>query len=104
MSEVSHLVVQSKGTTKGSIQTIFNDGADSITDPKIIANNFNNFFLNIGPTLASKLSSNCSFNKYLDPSMRITNSMFLCPVDEGEILKVSYSCLKPNKAACCKQL
>ena len=78
---------------------MFKEGASSVTDPKTIANNFNNCFVNRGPTLASKIYSNNSFNKYLDPTKYITSSMFLYPVVEEEVLKVSNSCLKPNKSA-----
>jgi hypothetical protein len=67
-----------------------------ISDPKQIANKFNNFFINIGPDLAKKITPvSENFGKFLPP--KNTNSIFLKPTDNLEIkeiilgLKNSYS-------------
>ena len=63
-----------------------------ITDPKSIADGFNNYFVNIGPTLASKIpENNLSHKQFLPDS--IEPSLFLKPTNELEIKNVN-SCLK----------
>ena len=63
-----------------------------ITDPKSIADGFNNYFVNIGPTLASKIpENNLSHGQFLPDS--IEPSLFLKPTTELEIKNV-ISCLK----------
>ena len=58
-----------------------------ISDPVNIANCFNNYFVNIGPTLASKLrKENISHRDFLPE--RTTASLFLEPTDEVEIKKI----------------
>ena len=53
-----------------------------------IGNGFNNFFVNVGPTLAKKIkpSEKGSIHDYLD--QRNVNSMFLNPVTEEEVYKI----------------
>ena len=60
---------------------------DHITDPNIIASHFNNFFVNIGPKLASKIHHDGKhFYEYLtDP---LSTSMYLAPVVEMDIIKI----------------
>ena len=63
-----------------------------ITDPKSIADGFNNYFVNIDPTLASKIpENNLSHRQFLPDS--IEPSLFLKPTNELEIKNV-ISCLK----------
>ena len=63
-----------------------------ITDPKSFADGFNNYFVNIGPTLASKIpESNLSHRQFLPDS--IEPSLFLKPTNELEIKNV-ISCFK----------
>ena len=58
-----------------------------LSDPVNIANCFNNYFINIGPTLASKLpKENISHRDFLPE--RTTASLFLEPTDEVEIKKI----------------
>ena len=62
------------------------------TDPKPIADGFNNYFVNIGPTLASQISdNNISHRQFLSDSIK--PSLFLKPTNETEIKQV-ISCLK----------
>ena len=58
------------------------------TDPKIIANTFNDFFSEIGEKLASKFSNQNSseYKKYLGSP--IPHSMFLYSITEAEIINV----------------
>ena len=61
-----------------------------ITDKKEIATRFNNFFVNIGPSLAAKITGNIpDFNKYLPDAN--PNSIFLQPVTTDEISKTTVS-------------
>ena len=63
-----------------------------ITDPKTIANGFNNYFVIIGPMLASKIpDNNVSHRQFLSDSIK--PSLFLKPTNETEIKQV-ISCLK----------
>ena len=56
-------------------------------NPKLIADKFNEFFTNIGPSLASKIpASNISFRNFL--SSHSTQSMFLKPVSSEELNKI----------------
>ena len=54
-------------------------------DPKNIANEFNNYFVNIGPNLASKISltAQSSYMKYLYDNPN--QAMFIVTVDEHEM-------------------
>ena len=58
-----------------------------ITDPKEIANGFNDYFVNIGPGLASKINTSAtSYQSYLPESFN--SSFFLQPTCENEIKKL----------------
>ena len=76
--------------------TIVHNGK-SISDKSEIANCFNNFFVNIGPSLASKIksSSNKSFSDFMKPN--ICNSFFLQPTCEEEIVNIT-SMFKSKKS------
>ena len=63
------------------------DGSHADNDDKTIADNFNKFFVNVGPSLASKIpSNNTDPLSYMNP--RNPNSIFLAPVDKAEIVKI----------------
>ena len=68
----------------------FFKGADGnkITDPKEIANNFNDFFTNIGNKLADKITP--PDNNYVSPlkSKNQQSSIFLNPTNPEEIIKI----------------
>ena len=53
-----------------------------------IANCFNDFFINIGPSLAKKIQTcqNSDYTQFLGNS--IANSMYINPVSDDEIVKV----------------
>jgi len=68
-----------------------------ITDPTIIANEFNDFFVNVGPTLASQIhNSGKNYYEYLN--VPCPNSMFSKPIVESEILKI-INAFDQNKSA-----
>ena len=57
------------------------------SEPQKIANTLNNFFVNIGPELASKLNpSENSYESYMQNRNR--NSFFLSPTGPVEVMKV----------------
>ena len=84
-------VINSKKTQ--SCQTKFTHNDKTISDPKEISNNFNNFFANIGSCLASKIdNTNCSPISFLNS--RNNSTFFLTPTNSNEVLKI-LSKLKP---------
>ena len=69
-----------------------------ITDKNVIADQFNNFFINIGPNLASKIpKSSKTYKDFLPPTN--LNSIYLEPVTEVEIKKITKS-LKNGAPGC----
>lgn len=56
-----------KNKTKSQLPNYFNINGDHISEPKVIADNFNSFFVNIGPNLANNIDINNkpSFESYL---------------------------------------
>ena len=69
-----------------------------ITDKYVIANNFNDFFINIGPTLSSKIKpdSKASYKYFLKNK---TNHVFnIQTIDRTIVLKTINDL--PNKASC----
>ena len=76
-------VINKKKRSTVSSKFIVNNSV--ITDKKSVANGFNTFFTNIGPTLANNIpSSNLSANNYIRQG-RLNDSIFLNPTSEGEI-------------------
>ena len=72
---------------KKEIPNVMTDNDQDINDPTKIANCFNNFFTNIGPTLASTININVgNFTDYLPK--RNMNSLFFTPTNENEILNI----------------
>ena len=66
------------------------------SDSNVIADSFNEFFVNIGSSLASKIqSTDTDFKEYL-PNASV-KSMFLSPTDEHEICQI-VNTFKGNKA------
>ncbi|CAB4026300.1 Hypothetical predicted protein, partial [Paramuricea clavata] len=67
-----------------------------INNPKEIANNFNEFFSNIGPNLAKQFDKNSNdFKKYLNTNY--VNSVFITEIKTSEVLEIMRQ-LKPNKS------
>ena len=62
----------------------FTSGKNTITDPKTIANAFNNYFANVGATLASKIpDQGVDFSVYMPPANEY--SLFLTPASENGV-------------------
>ena len=79
-------IVTLKSKSKTSPKSLNIDG-NCITNEKIIAENFNNFFVEIGSNLASKIpKAKKPFNVYL--KNKLVNSFVLNPVDESEVVKL----------------
>ena len=71
---------------------------NKITDSKKIANNFNEFFTNIGTKLANKISSPDS--NYVSPIQpkNQQNSIFLNPTNPDEIVKITKNLKTSNSS------
>ena len=83
------------GTNLNSTPKCFENGLNNESDPEKITNMFNYFFVNIGPSLASKISLQTDFKQYLDMPCHIT--LFLRLTDHQEIITIVKS-LKPNSS------
>ena len=78
--------VINKGT-KGKLPKLFRDGEKEVTNPKDIADRFNKFFTNIGPTLAKSIPKSSSLpQKYLNE--KIKESVLFSPVLENEVKNI----------------
>lgn len=68
-----------------------------IEEPLNISNEFNKYFVNVGPQLASRIvnNKNCTFDKYL--SNKCEHSMFIDPTTEHEV-ETEINSLKRNKS------
>ena len=77
-----------KKKTKGTTYPAeFSNNGATISGNKNIANSFNNFFVNVGPSLANNIPrSNDVFTRYL--SDKVEDTLFLKPVTEEEIIKL----------------
>ena len=87
-----------KGNKSSTQSKLLNKEGHYITDPQSIANEFNDYFVNIGPKLASTISnsSKTSYCDYLhDP---LNNNMYMKPVVSEEIKKIICK-FDPNKSA-----
>ena len=73
------------------------DSGTTITDPVIISNEFNDFFVNVGPKLASEIH-NMGKNYYDYMQSPFTKSIFMKPIVESEITKI-ISKFDQNKSA-----
>ena len=77
--------VLNKNHTK-NVQSTFSANGKIISDKKEIAENFNNFFVNIGPTLSNKIPfTEGNIHDYLT---RTQNELFLAPVNKDEITEI----------------
>ena len=91
--KVWEIIKQVLNRKKGlKIHDKFMHNNNLITDPKSVADGFNNYFVNIGPTLASKIPENNLSHRQFSPDI-IEPSICLNPTNELEIKNV-ISCLK----------
>ena len=78
-------VINKKRITRNSKQFILNDQVTM--DPNVISNGFNNFFVNVGPTLASNIiTDGISHRNFLTESLQ--TSFFIEPTNTNEIKAV----------------
>lgn len=85
----------SRTIKKDHIQEIVQKN-EIICDPKMIADNFNKFFVNIGPNLAAKIPQTTHhFTEYLTTN-KISNSLFLKPIKTEELEQVTHSLKNSN--------
>ena len=65
----------------------FISGKDITSDLKTMANAFNNYFVNVGPTLASKIPDQpVDYSRYMSPPNAC--SLFLTPASESEVRRM----------------
>ena len=65
-------------------KTFLNESNDEVSDPNLIANKFNDFFVNVGPNLAKKFSQETDdFYKFQQGSYN--DSIFLYDTSSEEI-------------------
>ena len=81
------LIVKIKQTSQRDI-LILDDNGSLITDPKLIADHFNKYFVNVGPTIDNKIPiSKHNFTDYLQ-NFTINHSFFLTPVIPEDIQEI----------------
>ena len=80
-------LLNKKRVRRLSYPTEFKSNGSTISDNKAIAEYFNNFFVNVGPTLAKNIPT-CSNNFESFLSNRVDESIFLNPVTDEEILAI----------------
>lgn len=83
-----------KSKSETIIDEIENQKGDIITDKILIANEFNNFFSDIGKNLAEKISSPENFEENIN---NLEQSIFLFPTNESEVIRIIKS-LKNKKS------
>ena len=84
METLNEIMNRNKTSSILPKEFIGNSPGEKITDPKSIANRFNDYFVNIGPGLAKKLSnSTTNFDKYLTNSCK--GSFFINPITKDEL-------------------
>ena len=67
----------------------FENKGESIKWDEHIANGFNDYFVNVGPSLADNVpATDTQFSQYLSASTNVKNSLFLNPITEMEILQL----------------
>ena len=82
---LNEVINRKKMNTSKSVT--FSQNNQNISDPLEIANNFCEYFTNIGPNLASRIpNSTRSFQSYLHGNF--SNSLFLYPSTEHEIFEI----------------
>ena len=86
-------VIKNKATL--TRETVFEHNGETFTNPKDISEKFNNYFVNIGSTLSSKIEHvNQSPSSYLVGSYN--NNLFLAPTTENEVFNVMSSLKKSS--------
>ena len=66
----------------------FNIENEKVQSPSVIANKFNDFFVNVGPNLSSKIPESKSFEHFLGKMDKPNKSFQLCEVNQLVIRSV----------------
>ena len=77
--------------SKPNLPTSFHINNDLISDPQTISDHFNAYFVNIGPKLASQISSSSNFRNFLNSVRTPPGSLFFSPTTTDEIIKLCMS-------------
>ena len=99
---INNLLYKNKRKEKETSHFIYEN--EIINDKKRIANNFNNFFVEIGPKLANNIKSgenNIRPSEYI--KARNNNNFFVRPTDGYEILKIVQA-FKPKTSTDCNSI
>ena len=90
--------VMNKSKIQSKFPSYFNINGTKLTDKKDIATEFNKFFINIGPKLASEIGNEMEhdFSSYMNKT-KIDTTFHFVPIDEGQTLTI-ISQLKPKKS------
>ena len=85
--------VINKNQTSVTLPDSFKYKNEIITNPLDISNKFNDFFVNIGPTLDSKIEKpRVKYKHFMKDTNFISDSIFIRPTNDGEIIRVINSC------------
>ncbi len=77
---------------KSIISSRFRIGSSYVSDPTTIANNFNSYFVNVGPNLAREIpATDIDFHHFLQNVASPRNSLFLSPTNYDEIISICKS-------------
>ena len=87
--------VLGRQSNKNEFPNYFSVNGNKISNPKNIANEFNNYFVNIGPQLAAQISSSHANSL---PPMNLVNSFYMEPTTPQEIKSI-IQLMKP-KTSC----
>ena len=89
--------VINKNRPNNNVNFEFNEDNSILRDPKIIADRFNSYFVNVGPNLAKNIpNADCDVSSYLKGVHN--DSFFVSPVTENELLNFILK-EKENKAS-----
>ena len=88
--------VMNKSKMQSKFPSYFNINGTKLTDKKDIATEFNKFFINIGPKLASEIGNEMEhdFSSYMNKT-KIDTTFHVVPIDEEQTLTI-ISQLKPK--------
>ena len=88
--ELINLILQRNRKQTQTINKLVTNDYTIVTDRKDICNELNNFFVNVGPNLASKISNSGTFSKkdILNCILSNPNSFFCEPCTEYKVLKI----------------
>ena len=80
-----------KGSGKVGYPTYFQTNSKTFNDMSLVADEFNKFFVGVGPDLAKKIRDTGNGNNATNKT--IVNSMFLKETDEKEIIDIVNTCI-----------